>query len=479
MVKNIKPSLLYILQMIVSSGLALISMGFVTYHLSPDEYGQFILVQVYTTFAVGIANFGLSIGYERNFFLYEKSYTQSGQLISSAFVLVAINLSLLLLVGYLYQVEVSNFVLLPDLPENLIIIVLMAISFSSLSDYYFLFLKNSGLVKSYVTLMIVRSSIYFVISISLLLLSSLKTLSLAYALLISNILTFIFLSLTIGRKLPFIFNGSFLKDMLRISIPLTPRIFFGILSSQFDKVMLGLIGSAEFVGLYSVGQKISSLSYQFMNALGKVFQPELFRKLFSNRHKSKSLEINNYILPFLYVSIFGALIITLLAKEVITIFVAKEYFGAILVTIVLSLFHASLFFPKIFGNQLIYAEKPLILSILTLAGIAFNAALNIPFIMNWGVNGAAWATTISSIVITCITYFIAQRYVSIYWDWRKVWLIYLVFLVGVVISLIQHFELLGLNDFGYIVVKVGVVVVFVVLGFTLGIMNKSMLRQFS
>ena len=88
MVKNINPSLLYILQMIVSSGLALILMGFITHHLSPDEYGQFILVQVYTTFAVGIANFGLSIGYERNFFLYEKSSAQSGQLISSAFVLV-------------------------------------------------------------------------------------------------------------------------------------------------------------------------------------------------------------------------------------------------------------------------------------------------------------------------------------------------------------------------------------------------------
>jgi hypothetical protein len=30
-------------------------------------------------------------------------------------------------------------------------------------------------------------------------------------------------------------------------LQITPRIFFGILSAQFDKIMLGLIGSTEVV----------------------------------------------------------------------------------------------------------------------------------------------------------------------------------------------------------------------------------------
>ena len=465
--------------MIISSSLGLILMIFVTYNLSPDVYGEFILVQVYATFAVGIANFGLSIGYERNFFLYEKSRKQAGQLISSAFVFVSISLSLLLVVVYLYQPEINNLVLLSDLPKNLLVIVLLAISFSSLSDYFFLFLKNSGLVKRYVTLMIFRSSIYFTISIILLLFTNFMVLSLAYALLVSNILTFIVLVIILGKKLPFIFNAILLKDMLYISIPLTPRTFFGILSSQFDKIMLGLIGSAEFVGIYSIGQKISALSYQFMNALGKVFQPELFRKLFKQKNKYQSHEISNYILPFFYVSILGALIITMLAKDVILIFIAKEYFGAILVTIILSIYHASLFFPKIFGNQLIYAKKTLILSVVTLIGILLNASLNIPFIIKWGINGAASATAISSIILTFFMYFVSQRYVSISWEWRKIWLIYLVFFAGVVVAVIEYLDLLSLGSFGYLIGKFTVVFVFIFLGFRFRILNKSMLRKIS
>jgi O-antigen/teichoic acid export membrane protein len=380
---------------------------------------------------------------------------------------------------YLYQVEISNFILSPDIPENLLLIVFVGASVASLSDYYFLFLKNSGLAKSYVFLMIFRSIIYFIISITLLFLSSLKELSLAYALLVSNTLIFILIVIVHGNNLPFSFNKIFLKDMLKISIPLTPRIFFGVLSSQVDKILLGLIGSTELVGIYSIGQKISSLSYQFMNALGKVFQPELFRKLFSNKSTSESYEITHYIMPFFYISILAALLIVILAKDAITFFVAKEYSEAILVTIVLSVFYASLFFPKIFGNQLIYAKKPLVLSVLTLVGIGLNASLNIPFIQNWGINGAAWATAIASIMITCVTYFYAQRYANILWEWRKIGLIYSVFSLGLAIAIIESFAILNINNLQYLIGKFIIVGIYIFLGFKLNILNRSMLGKFS
>ena len=181
---------------------------------------------------------------------------------------------------YLYQIEISKLVLSNDAPINLLFIVLIATSISSLSQYYFTFFKNSGFAKRYVQFMIFQTGSYFSVAILLLFLSGLKVLSLAYAMLISNALTFIFLIMALSKRLPPIFNKAMLKDMLKISLPLTPRVFFGLLSTQFDKIMLGFIGSTELVGIYSVGQKFSSTIYQFMNALGRVFQPELYRKLF-------------------------------------------------------------------------------------------------------------------------------------------------------------------------------------------------------
>lgn len=62
----------------------------------------------------------------------------------------------------------------------------------------------------------------------------------------------------------------------------------------------------------------------------------------------------------------------------------EEYTGAEIVIIILSIYYVSLFFGKITGNQLIYAQKMYMSSELILVGIVFNVALNIPFIMKWG-----------------------------------------------------------------------------------------------
>ncbi len=453
-------------------------MGVVTYQLTPGELGQFVLTQVYASIAVGAVNFGLLVGYERNFFIYEKSTRKSAQLISSALFFVLTNLLILLFIVHLYQIEISKLLLSNDAPINLLFIVLIATSISSLSQYYLTFFKNSGLAKRYVQFMIFQTGCYFTVAILLLFLSNLKVLSLAYAMLISNALTFIFLIMALSKRLPPIFNKEMLKDMLKISLPLTPRVFFGLLSTQFDKIMLGFIGSTELVGIYSVGQKFSSTIYQFMNGLGRVFQPELYRKLFANKHQAKTDEINNFIMPYFYLSIFIALLVAIFAKEFMSILLANEYYQASIITSILSIYYASFFFGKIVGNQLIYAKKTFIISFLTLGGIFLNVVLNIPFIIKWGVYGAAWATTIASILTTYITYIVAQRYVKIIWQWRPIWLIYIVFIFGVVFTLIDSSSLIKMNIYMSLIAKFIFIFIFIALGFKLNILTKARAQDF-
>ena len=393
--KNINNSSLYILQVVINLCLTFSLMGFITHQLTPEDLGQFFLVQIYTSFAVGVANFGVLTGYERNFFIYENSRKKSSQLITSALSFVFVNLLLLTFIVYLYQIEISKFVASNNAPSNLVFIVFIAASISSLSQYYLTFFKNSGFVKSYVLFTIFQTVIYVSVSILLLFLSKLEVLSLAYAMLISNVLTFIVLFGVVYKKLPPIFNKALLKELLKISFPLTPKVFFGVLSTQFDRIMLGLIGSTEAVGIYSIGQKISYVIFQFMSSLGRVFQPEVYRKLFANKHQTHVDDIHDYILPFFYVSIFVALLVAIFAKEFITLIFPEEYADATIVVIILSIYYSALFFGKTTGNQLIYAKKTHLSSALMLVGIAINVALNIPFIMTWGMVGAAWATTIS------------------------------------------------------------------------------------
>ena len=63
----------------------------VTRILTVKDFGIYALGIVYTTFISGIANFGLTIGYERNFFENKESMEKQGALLFSVLSFVVIN----------------------------------------------------------------------------------------------------------------------------------------------------------------------------------------------------------------------------------------------------------------------------------------------------------------------------------------------------------------------------------------------------
>ena len=67
--------------------------------------------------------------------------------------------------------------------------------------------------------------------------------------------TFIYLFIPFKNKLEI----QLLKQQLKLSLPLTPRIFFGVINNQFDRYMLGILNSLVGVGIYDIGQKLQIL----------------------------------------------------------------------------------------------------------------------------------------------------------------------------------------------------------------------------
>ena len=65
--KQIKNSLIYLLPVIVGNLLPLLTLPIFTRILTKEDFGIWGLAQVYAIFVNGVANFGLTIGYERNF----------------------------------------------------------------------------------------------------------------------------------------------------------------------------------------------------------------------------------------------------------------------------------------------------------------------------------------------------------------------------------------------------------------------------
>lgn len=475
MINTVKKSTLYLSQIAVSGLLMLALMSVISQYLAPEELGKFVLVQIYAGVAVGIANFGMLLSYERNFFMYEISVSQSSKLIYSAISFVSFNLIVLLILVFLFKSEISSLLFSDSSSSDLIFIIALSSTFLSLSQYFLTYLKNTGSAVSYVTNLILNSIIYVILALVLMVQFELGVMSLAYASMATNVVLFFILLFSLKSILPLGFDKEMLKGMLKISLPLTPRVFFGFLNTQVDKILLGLIGSSALVGVYHIGQVFAATIFQFMTGLDRVFQPELYRKLFAEKHIKSSSEINDYILPFFYLSVFFALLVALFSREFIFLFFSSQYQGSASIIAILSIYYASLFFGKITGNQLIYAKKTYITTLLTFLGIALNLTLNIPFIMTWGITGAALATTFCGIIITLISFSFAQKYTKITWKWKSIFVIYSLFLIGIALDLFVYH--IAKYVYTAVTLKILVVIIYIFCGYRLKIISNHKLRM--
>jgi O-antigen/teichoic acid export membrane protein len=66
--KQIQNALLYMVPVIVGNVIPILTLPIFTRILTVEDYGVYDLILVYALFVTGIANFGLTIGYELKFF---------------------------------------------------------------------------------------------------------------------------------------------------------------------------------------------------------------------------------------------------------------------------------------------------------------------------------------------------------------------------------------------------------------------------
>ena len=355
--QQIHHSLIYMLPMGLGSLLPFITIPIFTRILSPEDYGVLALAMIYAIFMSGLANFGVSLAFERNYFQYSKDKQKLAQLLFSSLVFVFLNFIVLAGITYLFKENISELLTGTTQHGALILTAFAAHFFSgTATNFYFIYFKNAEEVKTYTKYRI--SSIVLNLVLSLFLVAYLKVgvIGIVLAQLITSVSLFVFLLYLFLKKLPFSLNKKILLESLKISYPLTPRIFIGVINTQFDKYMIGLLATIGGVGVYHIGKRISELIFTFMTAIENVFNPQVYQRMF-NQHERGSESIGKYLTPFLYISIFVALSVALFSEELLTILTPVSYHRAIPIITILSMYFGFLFFGKITGIQLIYSKK--------------------------------------------------------------------------------------------------------------------------
>lgn len=433
--KQIKNSFIYFLPIIASSILPFVSLPILTRILTMEDYGILALVQIYAMFANGLVNFGMTASYDRNFFKYNSNKKQSSQLLFSTLLFIILNFIPAVGLTFFFKGTLAKLIIGDTQYGNILFWAFCAQFFNGITYYYLAYFKNSEQAKSHTTYTIFVSFMNLLFSLFLVAYLRIGIIGLVYSQLFSGAILFAVLSYKITKTVPFSLNRNILFESLKISWPLTPTIFFGVIRTQFDKYMIGLLGTLGGVGIYNIAQKISLAIFSFMTALQNVFSPQVYSRMFDLKENG-GRSIGTYLTPFLYISIAAALLVALLSEEIVFILTPAAYHGAINILPVLAMYYGFLFFGKITPLQLIYMKKSHICTVLSVVSITINIVLNIPFIMKWGAIGAAWATLISGLISGLISFIAAQKHYRINWEYNKIILIFIIFFTSAILTLL-------------------------------------------
>ncbi len=468
--KQFKNSILYMLQMGLSSVFSLITIPIFTRILNAEDFGILALAQVYAVFMSGLSNFGLIIGYERNFFQY-KEKESTAQLLYSTLFFVAVLFLLFGVMTYIFREYFAKWIIGSSQYGNLIFWSFCSSGVINLKNYYLTYYKNSENAKAYVWYTFDESVLGFAFSLFLVAYMRIGVIGLVWGQLLASVIIFLVLGIKFTKNYPVAFSWDILKDSLKISFPLTPRIFFGIISSQFDKYMIGLLNTVGGVGIYSIGQRVSNAYFNYTTAIQNVYSPQVYKRMF-DMGKDGGESVGRYLTPFAYITISLGLVVSLFSEELMFIMTPPAYHGAADIVILLSMLSGLYFFGK--QPQLIFAKKTHISSLMTFINISLNVGINIPFIHKWGIMGAAWGNLIAGSISTALSFIVSQHYYKIKWEYKRLFEIYGSFVIASLLIIVMRYY--NTDYLIRLIMKIIFLMIFGVLGYKIKVFSKENLN---
>lgn len=238
-----------------------------------------------------------------------------------------------------------------------------------------------------------------------------------------------------------------LRHILAVGSPLCLRQILNAVGGQLDKIILGSIATTGAVGAYALAERVSGLYFLMMTALGQVFIPEVYQRMF--KHESERTQdpgvlgtdtVGRYLTPFLFLSVGIALTAVVFSTQAFVLLAPADYAGAETIAALLILSTSLLFFSKVHSAQLMFAKRAATHSRFAVFQLALSLAISWPLTALFGALGAASATIVTRGLYVTAMGRAAQHCYRILWSWRSLLAMYGV-LAGAVAMV-----LFGLSD---------------------------------
>lgn len=294
------------------------------------------------------------------------------------------------------------------------------------SSFYFYYFTGLHLFKHQAVLKMFRSVIRIVVTVSLVILFHLYGAIAGYIL--APLLTFL-LGVYLDKK-EYQKNYAHLEDkgldfpwrkLLNYAWPLTLFMLFYELFVSIDLYLVkGLLHDDTLTGYYNAAITIGRIPYYLFYALSILLLPAL-AKMNSEQDTRKMSQLMTQSMRYAGIILLPTFVLLFAYAEPATAFLfGAKYIPAApaLQILTFGLSWLTIFYLSCSAlNGIGQARLSMWLAVI---GALANTAFNYILIPMYGLMGAAWATTISSIVVTLITLALSQQYIPLRFHWTGI-----------------------------------------------------------
>lgn len=201
-----------------------------------------------------------------------------------------------------------------------------------------------------------------------------------------------------------LFNKKYWTFSLSLSVPLVGYSIASQILSVSDRMMISRMVNNSAVGIYSTLYSVSSISTLFWSAIHSSLVPHIFQTI---EKKNDSIKKVSSTLLTLYATI--AVLMILLAPEIVKILATKEYYAAIYIMppIAAGIFFIAVF--NLYSDIAVYFKQTKYIMYPGIAAAIINLVLNYIFIKMFGYMAAAYTTLISYMLLALFQGVIARK----------------------------------------------------------------------
>ena len=399
-------------------------------YLTTEQYGILQSMQV----LIAILSICFTLATERSLFRIYYDYEKEDDkkvFLGNSFLIIAVISTVMLGLMFLLKDLVSQiYVNIPFNPYYRL--ALFNAYFLAFSQIPLILYQITGEAKKFVILSIsqfllgVILILYFVLQVNLAAEGILK------GQVIGNLLMLPVFLFIIYKNSNFKLDKKIIKNILSFSLPMIPVLLSAWVLNMSNRIFIEKYVSLSEVGVFSFAFKIASIGVILLGALNTAFNPVFYKIANDNKIDTKLIlkkYFNNYVLIIICICFF----ICFFSKEIILIFINKNYHSAIYL---IPLVVLSILINQLGGlyNLMVYQEKKTVtMMVITIFAGLISIVLNIYLIESFQSFGAAWATVFSVLILTLMKYFIAKKsyFISINYIWPIIIFITLSLLVYV------------------------------------------------